>query len=236
MISKLFFILLIGAGLTACSSFSPSLYYSESMPIEEGPDEPSFLDSLINPYKNGLEAEMDEEIGRTAQALEKGRPCSPLNNWAADAIMQNQIEAFGLNKNFMVLLNVGGLRSTINAGPITVGEMYGFMPFDNEIVWVQLPMSSLPEVGAYIKNSGGEPISNARMQDGKLILNILNDSDDTFWIMTSDYLMNGGDNMSFFQKKLDVHFTGKLMRDAFIEQVKKEFTLEIDQTCRIDVD
>lgn len=206
------------------------------MSVDEGPNEPSFLDSLISPYKDGLEAEMDEEIGRTRNDLEKGRPCSPLNNWAADAIMQNQMEAFGLDRNFMVLLNVGGLRSTINAGPITVGEMYEFMPFDNQIVWVQLPMSSLIEVEAYLKSSGGEPISNARMKNGKLELNILNPSDDTFWIMTSDYLMNGGDNMTFFQKKLDVFFTDKLMRDAFIEQVRKEKTLLIDETCRIDVD
>lgn len=206
------------------------------MPIEEGSEEPSPLDSIISPYSDDLEEEMTLVIGRTVQRLEKARPCSALNNWTADAVMTNQYEALGKDKNFLVLLNVGGLRSPLSQGEITVGNIYELMPFENEVVWVQMPMSSLPEIQSYLKASGGEPIANAKMVNGKLNLNILNPDDKTFWILTSDYLMNGGDKMTFFEKKLDVVFSGKLLRDVFMEEVRREGTLVLDQTCRIDVD
>ncbi len=233
---KYIFVVLIGLGITACSSFSPANWRSDNTVVGESPDEPSPLDSIISPYAEEIQEEMTLVIGRTIETLEKGRPCGYLNNWAADAVMTNQREAFGLDKNFMVLLNTGGLRSSMNKGEITLGEMYELMPFDNEVVWVQMPMSSLADVGSYIKASGGEPISNAIFENGKLKLNILNPEDDTFWILTSDYLMNGGDKMDFFSKKLDVVFSGKLLRQVFIEEVEREFTISVDKTCRINVD
>lgn len=230
------FVILIGAGITACSSFSPTSWQGLTYSVDESPDEPSPLDSIITPYSQDMHEEMTNVIGRSREVLEKGRPCGWLNNWTADAVMTNQLEALGTDKNFMVLLNVGGLRSNINQGEITVGDIYELMPFDNEIVWVQMPMSSLTEIGQYLKSSGGEPIANARFENGNLKLNILNPNDNTFWILTSDYLMNGGDKMNFFSKKLDVVFTGKLLRDAFMEEIRREFTISIDKTCRINVD
>ena len=49
-------------------------------------------------------------------------------------------------------------------------DLYKVMPFDNSIVWVKLPLSTLHKISIYLKSSGGEPISNVQMQSGKLIL------------------------------------------------------------------
>jgi hypothetical protein len=111
--------------------------------------------------------------------------------------------------------------------------MYKLMPFDNEIVWVKLPVEVIPEIETYLKNSGGEPISNAKVVNGKLEINGWREGVTHFWVITSDYLMNGGDKMTFFSRKEEVNLTGKLMRDALITEAKEQGTLYTDSTVRI---
>jgi len=54
-----------------------------------------------------------------------------------------------------------------------------------------------------------------------------------FWVITSDYLMNGGDKMAFFSKREEVNLTGRLMRDALITEAKEQGTLYVDTISRI---
>ena len=120
---------------------------------------------------------------------------------------------------------MGGLRNPLSKGDILLGDVYKLMPFDNEIVVVELPFSSLEKIAHYLMNSGGEPISNAVLDFNHI--DIIGDSgeSDSFYVITSDYLMNGGDNMTFFEDKLSVLNTGVLMRDAMIDEVKKQKVL-----------
>ena len=141
-----------------------------------------------------------------------------------------------MNSNCLVLLNVGGLRSRFNKGRLSVGDIYSFMPFDNNVVVVRMPMSVLPDIERYLVASGGEPIANARLIGGKLIFSEQNTDADEFIILTSDYLANGGDKMTFFEKSLEKTDLGDLLRDVFLNQVKAQDTLKIDNTCRIHVD
>ena len=55
----------------------------------------------------------------------------------------------------------------------------------------------------------------------------------TFWVITSDYLMKGGDNMEFFKKRTETNLTGKLMRDALITEAREQKELYVDTTMRI---
>lgn len=234
--TKYLFSILIGAGLTACSSFSPHFWKSQTTAVQTPEKSVTKIDSLITPYRDSIAEDMNSVLGYSSVNLVKDRPCSAMNNWAADALFRHQTNKFPGKDNVMVLLNVGGLRGTINQGPITKGELFSFMPFDNEIVWVKLPISALQDIEKYILVSGGEPISNAHMSNGKLSLDNWKEHIDYFWVITSDYLMNGGDRMNFFQQKLDVFYSGSLLRDAYLEQVQNERNLIIDPNCRIDVD
>ena len=230
------FIVLVGAGVTACSSSSPSKWNSDTVAVENSQSSVSAIDSLVFPYREGLKDEMNEVIGYCPQDLEKARPCSPLNNWAADALYFEYKEKLDMNSNCLVLLNVGGLRSRFNKGRLSVGDIYSFMPFDNNVVVVRMPMSALPDIERYLVASGGEPIANARLIGGKLIFSEQNTDADEFIILTSDYLANGGDKMTFFEKSLEKTDLGDLLRDVFLNQVKAQDTLKIDNTCRIHVD
>ena len=98
------------------------------------------------------------------------------------------------------------------------------------MVIVQLPISTVPEIEAYITKSGGEPMANAKMFNKKLRIGVsaTEKNKKYFYVITSDYLLNGGDHMTFFEKNIKVIDPNILLRDALIEEA-------INQKKLIDV-
>lgn len=228
----------MGAGLWACSSVNTiRVDANDSVNtdvVSQGAEENS-IDSIIAPYKNELQAEMSKIIAYAEQAFETGRPSGSLNNWAADALLESQIANARLSAPTFSLLNVGGLRNTINIGDVTLGDIFKIMPFDNEIVWVEMPVEALADIAAYLKASGGEPIAGAFLKNGVLMVDGMNEETKTVWIITSDYLMNGGDKMNFFTKKISVSHTNELLRDAFIREAERQKMLVWSNETRIEL-
>jgi len=161
------------------------------------------------------------------------RPSSSLMNWVADAIFVDQTRTVRLSTPTFCLLNKGGIRSTINKGNITYGDVFKLMPFDNQIVWVQLPIECLKDIETYLRATGGEPIANARIENGKLLINGMRDDATHFWVITSDYMMNGGDKATFFSKQTAVNHTGRLVRDAIMSEIELVETISADTVARI---
>ena len=230
---KYFIFAVIGAGLWACSSVSTISVENNSAPVVETSESPNKIDSIVQPYKTELEKEMLEVIAEAEMDFVKGRPSGSLNNWAADALLNSQTRNARLKGPTFALLNVGGLRNTINKGDVTLGDIFKVMPFDNEVVWVELPADVVKEIAAYLIASGGEPIAGARLENGELKVNGMNTKTESVWVLTSDYLMNGGDKMTFFEKKISVAHTNVLLRDVFIEEAKFQGTLIWNDENRI---
>ncbi len=230
---KYIYIFIIGAGLLACSSVKTAFVTEQNVQIDSTLIGNSQIDSIILPYRDSLAKEMGEIVATSLYDYTVARPSSVLGNWVADAIFVNQTKNVRLSIPIFCLLNTGGIRSTINKGEVTLGDLYKLMPFDNEVVWVKLAADQLSLIETYLRASGGEPIANATISDGKLNLNGWTDKTTEFWVITSDYLKNGGDKMSFFANPLEVNATGKLMRDVLIEEARFQGTLTIDSTLRI---
>jgi len=131
------------------------------------------------------------------------------------------------------LLNTGGIRSSLGKGPVTLGDIFRIMPFENSIVWLRLPISSLDKIQYYLQQSGGEPISNASMNQGKLTVNGVTENTTYFWVITTDYLANGGDRMDFFQDAVERSDKKTLLRDVFIEEAKIQKKLIVSSENRI---
>jgi 2',3'-cyclic-nucleotide 2'-phosphodiesterase (5'-nucleotidase family) len=138
-----------------------------------------------------------------------------------------------LAQPLICLFNTGGIRSSIGKGDVTLGDMYKLMPFENTLVWVELPVSVIPEIETYLKQSGGEPMANCKLIIGKLEINGMRENTTHFWVLTSDYLMNGGDKMDFFKKKTNANTTGKLLRDILIEELKNQGMMLEDLELRV---
>ena len=82
-------VLIIGAGLTACSSVNILSVKSESISVTDEFQKVSVVDSIVYPYRIALEEEMFEVIATTENNFTKSRPNGSLNNWAADAILNS---------------------------------------------------------------------------------------------------------------------------------------------------
>jgi len=230
---KYLFIFLCGAGLLACSSVNTISADSNTTAVTQDYQKESHVDSMISPYQKELATEMNEVIAKAEKDFTSGRPNGTLNNWVTDAALVSQTRTVRLSKPIMALFNFGGLRNSINQGDVTIGDIFKVMPFDNEIVWVELPLSALKDIEEYLNKSGGEPIAGATLENGKLTLNSPNESEKSFIVITSDYLMNGGDKMDFFQKRISENHTGILLRDAMISEAKTQGTLIWNDEQRI---
>lgn len=237
MIRNILIALVIGAGLWACSGAYTVSAESKTALVDPKTELNASIDSIIAPYQDSLSLTMDEVIAYAPEDFTKGRPNAALNNWAADAILLHELNAQALDtvpyQRVMCLLNVGGLRNPISKGPVTVGDIYKLMPFDNEIVWVEMPWKSNVDIAKYLIRSGGEPISNAILTSDSLIIGTLEEPAETFWVITSDYLMNGGDKMDFFDKKIGFDYGTGLMRDAMLREAKRQDTLDFSNDVRI---
>ena len=232
---RLFWIVLIGAGLTACSSVNINSYSPKQYPITSDFQVSKSIDSIISPYRDSLEVEMLEVIGKADNNFERGRPNGALNNWIADAMINSQMIEDENNPPIICLLNYGSLRNPLNKGDITVGDVYQLMPFDNVVVWAKMPMSSKKEIENYINTTGGEPIAGAAIENGELQFENSNLQSDYFWVITSDYLLNGGDHMDFFKNRIEEHNSGILLRDLLLEAVKEQGTLNFSNEIRIKI-
>lgn len=190
------------------------------------------LEELIAPYRLEVDSEMNDSIGWTNTALTVGKPESSLGNFAVDAVwnsvMTSSDRPEDMNEdNSIALLNFGGLRTTLNAGVIRIGNVYEVMPFDNVITVVKLSPSAIHEMLVYLKLFKGQPISNAsaNLSDSTAFSIRINKKEYDFsfpiYVVTSDYLAAGGDKMKFFEKSIQRIESSILIRDVLIDAISK---------------
>jgi 2',3'-cyclic-nucleotide 2'-phosphodiesterase (5'-nucleotidase family) len=222
---------LIGASLLACSSHLT--LSGTKVPLNIDSNEKQEVSSFISPFKDSMDRAMNLILAESSISMEVGRPSSVLGNWASDALFVNQTRTVRLSEPIFCLLNTGGLRSSIGKGPVTLGDIFRIMPFENSVVWLRLPVSSLDKIEYYLQQSGGEPISNASMMNGKLMVNGVSEKTQFIWVITSDYLANGGDRMDFFQDAVERSDKKTLLRDVFIEEAKTQKNLIVSSEKRI---
>ena len=227
ILRKLIFIF-AGAGLWACSSHLVVNTNVSKEPVSKTIVADSSLNAFISPYKDSLDKRINEVLAMAEVDFIVQRPASNLMNWVANALFINQTKTVRLSQPVVCLLNTGGIRSSIGKGNVTLGDIYKVMPFDNTVVWIELPISVLPEIEAYLNKSGGEPMANLSLIEGKLSFISSPENPTHFWVITSDYLMNGGDKMNFFSKRTNINETGKLLRDVLIEEARNQGTLRTD--------
>ncbi|MFD0779279.1 5'-nucleotidase [Flavobacterium myungsuense] len=107
------------------------------------------------------------------------------------------------------MLNHGGIRSIISKGNVTARTAYEIMPFENSAIIVALKSDQIIEIANYIiSEKKPHPLSGLNFTIGKdkMAKNILVhgkplENERMYYVVTSDYLANGGDNMTFLRKE-----------------------------------
>ena len=181
-------------------------------------------ETFIQPYKESLDAEMNEVLVYSEKAMIKGTPESELGNFVADLSLKIITEKYPESNINFCLLNNGGLRTSLPQGAITRGKIFELMPFDNELVIVTLTKEKAKDLIQYLYNIGGQPISGNRLIFTSSVDDVFNQLNfgSTFNVVTTDYLANGGDKMDFFLNPIKIENTQLKLRDAIIEHCIEE--------------
>jgi 2',3'-cyclic-nucleotide 2'-phosphodiesterase (5'-nucleotidase family) len=136
----------------------------------------------------------------------------------------------------VALTNGGGLRANLPKGPLTFGDLYEAMPFDNYMVRLRLTGQELARVLAGNLGAGGGILSvagvtaSATCDNGTLRTILRRPSgapvggDEELTVATSDFLATGGDG-AFAPVRLlrvtDAGDDGPLVRDAIADRLRE---------------
>ena len=244
-----FLFLLISACFSvflSCSSSHGIIRYEDTFLSVDSllaPD--STITADIAPYKVQYSKIMDDVLAVSEQVMMKDNPEGLLGNFTADIILNKANELCKDSCSVDIcLLNNGGLRNPLPKGNITRGNVFQLMPFENEIVILQLNGNAVKEMLDFLANKGGMPIAGMRM---KIKNNMAADAtiggkpfdiSKSYTVVTSDYLANGGDNMTFFANAIRKITIGKLLRNAIIEYLQEESekgnTIKVKKDGRIE--
>ncbi len=220
-------IILLGFGCRAplsAPTVQPRFYpVSDKLEGDQAGTQVQSMVSTIAPYKAQLEAKMNRQLATVKTPLKKASPESNLGNWMAD-LMDAAAKDLAPNKTIaFATANQGGLRvNVIGTGPLLVSEIYELMPFDNELVLMDLSGKEVTALIAHIANQGGWPVSASvavRQTDEGLSINLsgkIIDPAATYTVAMPDYIANGGSDSAMVKGK-PYQKTGVLIRDLLID-------------------
>lgn len=196
------------------------------------------LENFVAPYKENIDREMNKVLAYVPYNLTKtdGELNTAIGNLMADALMElsNPIFNKRTGENIdLVLLNHGGIRSSISKGNITTRTAFQVMPFENEVVVAQLSGEAVREMINYLIDSGSaHPVAGLELEldNENSIKKVLIQGEPlqdsrNYNVATNDYLLQGGDNMVFFSKAKKVTNLDYKIRNLLIDYFEQEDTL-----------
>ena len=222
--NRFYHILFIGSALFIIGCYSNYNYNNiDYSRIEVIGPEDSSLNNIINVYRDSIDSKLDNIIGFSKGLYTKDDLIADIIFRQADSVFY---KSFGKKIDF-VLQNHGGIRSSLFKGEIKLTDVYKILPFENEIVVVEISKEIFDEMVLFLSNETfPHPISGFSIKNDKGIIEKDSSTDDKFFLATNDYLLSGGDNMFFLEKYLNVYQLGYSLRDAFIDYVISEESLE----------
>ncbi|MFT5761629.1 MAG: 2',3'-cyclic-nucleotide 2'-phosphodiesterase (5'-nucleotidase family) [Polaribacter sp.] len=199
------------------------------------------VDDIINtiaPYKEKMIKEINTKISYTPKKIVRtdGDLESSLGNLLADLSYERANPIFnketGKNIDF-AMFNYGGIRAGIPAGNITNKNAFELMPFDNMYVVVELSGDKTEELITYlITKKTAHPLSkHVQLTITKngyelFIQGKKFDKNKNYYVLTTDYLQSGGDNMIFFKNPKSMYKQEYKMRDAIVDYFKSVDTIK----------
>lgn len=197
--------------------------------------------AVFAPYQEKVDSIMDPIIGKSAINMDAKRPESLLSNLIADVLRDSAIPYIGRPAD-IAIINVGGLRNTLNAGDITYRTIYEILPFENTLCILTLKGEDLKTLMGDIIKVGGEGLSNVQLTVNKE-MDLIDlkvggkpvKDDQLYEIATVDYLADGNDRMvTFLKAEKRRCMEEATIREIFINYVKAETAKGKALTAKIE--
>ena len=226
----------------SCKNEPQSLVRIEGkqLPITEEITSKKNIEAFIKPFKEKVKKEMDVVLSYTSKELNRydGELESSLGNLMADLCYERANMVFNsrTKKNIdFSMFNFGGIRASISKGEIRNQHAFELMPFENSLVVVELTAEKITALATYlITQNKAHPLSkhiNLVVSDNDFKLTINNaplDNSKTYFVLTSDYLQSGGDNMIFFKDPVNLFKLDYKVRNAIIDYFKDTDTIKVE--------
>ncbi|UGU15359.1 5'-nucleotidase C-terminal domain-containing protein [Sinomicrobium kalidii] len=206
--------------------------------INDSIEEDKSVDDFIRPFREHIDKDLSAPLAYNPSTLSKtdGELNTAIGNLMADIVMEQADPVFHkrTEKHIdAVLLNFGGIRAIMPEGHVTARTAYEVMPFENTIVILELSEEKVREMVNYlVKGKTAHPISGITLslqKDGSLKSVRIGgnpvEKGKTYFIATSDYLMNGGDHMDFFLDPVSVTPVDYRIRNAMIDYFSRTDTI-----------
>ncbi len=204
----------------------------------------SSIVNLYAPYKEILDDDMNRVISVSEMDMEKDKPESLLTNFLGDLLLYEGKKEAGVQDLGIVpavsYYNYGGIRTSIPEGEITVGKVFELMPFENEMVFLELEGDKMQAFLDYIAGHNGDSMGGVSFSikdekatnikiDGKPF-----DSQQSYWLVTNDYVAGGGDGLSVLREQKNFINSGKKIRDMIIRNFEEHQDKNEKLTAKLD--
>ena len=203
---------------------------AEVIPIAASIPEDAEIQKVIAPLAAEIKASFDLPLVQAPQGVYRGRRGEEnlLGYWVSD-VMRGAAEAVTGKPVRFAITNAGGLRSYLRPGLLKVADIFELMPFENELVVIELTGAEVIQVvKESIVRRGGEPCSGVKAvvagtpeaatftvtwADGSPI-----DPQAIVKVATSDYLYGGGDSVPTLKKGRKPFTTGLTLRQILLDE------------------
>jgi len=234
IMQKHLFLLLLLAALCSCGHRSVQVTgcTTEAIPVDASADgiQDAAYSAQLAPVKADMEREMNVQLGYAPEDLWVQGPECPMLNWASDALWEAAKQVYN-GKVDIAIVNMGGMRCAWQAGPITRGNVFELMPFDNRLVVLTLKGTDVLDLCQSFATYGGQGVAGMRVKtvDGQLADVTIGgkpvDPKALYKVATSDYLSGGADHMDALAHYTECWNSDLLIRDLYVEAVREQDTI-----------
>lgn len=180
-----------------------------------------------------LEKRMQVVVAQSDAELESYAPESPLSNFLTD-ILLNESSKYAKDTTFanldLSMLNFGGIRTSMPAGDVTVGDLYRITPFDNYLTFILLKGSELEKALNRFDGQFIAPYSGAVIIFDKypkewtptaIFVNGLPlDENRLYKLVTLNFIADGGDHLLEDIQFEKIEYSTITFRDFLIAELK----------------
>ncbi|MDI9309882.1 MAG: 5'-nucleotidase [Limnohabitans sp.] len=202
---------------------------------------------VIAPFKNKLDRDLDNVLATCPETLDKskGKWQSKIGDLMAEITLDRANFVFKKRENKEIdacILNNGGIRSILPQGNVTTRTAFEIMPFENTAVVVALKGQQLLEFSNYfVAEKKPHPIAGItltitndnKVKDIKIKGQPL-DLEKIYYVVTNDYLSNGGDKMDFFKKRENIYDIDYKLRNILIDYLKEVETVRVNFDVKVN--
>ncbi|MDR3557161.1 MAG: bifunctional UDP-sugar hydrolase/5'-nucleotidase [Syntrophobacteraceae bacterium] len=213
---------------------------NELMPVspESAPADPKVA-RIVDKYEARVKPEFSKTIGTAAVDLKRSFDGeSNLGDLICDAMCSSSGARIGFQ-------NRGGIRADIPAGPVTMDEVFTALPFDDNIMSMELTGKQIRETleksvaygGLSLQVSGIRVVFDLSKPAGERVVSIEAagkplDDQASYRVATNDFLAAGGDHFAVFKHGRNIS-SGQSLREAVVEYIKRNSPLQAGSTNRI---